>query len=200
MNDYYEPRHLNVKKVIAIIILIGIVFLGITLLVAKKISAPKLLANTEEKDSTTIFYSPDQKESLELLTSFNIKQYNSDLKYLMELRSDANLDIFVSKEEVVKGRNFEEVVENDKQAYLKNFNSSSNVSDVKELNIGENPAYSYSFHYLDNTLYKAFYLQVIWMQVEDTYYIFDIEFPLDDLTLNSNIASAVISNFEIYEK
>jgi len=205
MNNLYEfyekPKHLNVKKVTIVIIIFVIIIITSILLIAKKISDPKNadIPKTEEiSDKTTIFYSEDQSISIEALNSYKLKPYNSNLGYLLELHSDNNLNIFVSKEDTVPSRQLSELVEVDKNIYINKFESYSNLSDTKELSINGNLAYTYSFHYLDKNLKKAFYLQITWLQVDNYIYIFDIEFPLDDLSLNSNISSSILSSFKIY--
>ncbi len=198
MKDFYEePRRLNIKKVVIIGSIFVILLIGLILLIAHKISTKKEPKNTEILANTTIFKSSDNTISIELSNTFNLKPYQSNLDYLMELRSKDNLNIFISKEDALQNRDFSAVVEADKLAFLSNFESYSNLSETKQLSINNNLAYTYSFHYLDKTLNQAFYLQVAWLQIENTYYIFDIEFPLDDLPFNTNIASSVLSSFKI---
>ena len=133
---------------------------------------------------------------MELANSFNLKQYQPKQNYLLELRSENNLNIFVSKANALSNRTLSEIANADKTAFLQNFPNNSNLSDIKELSVNNNLAYTYSFHYLDKNLNQAFYLQVIWLQIGDIYYTFDIEFPLDDLSFNINIATSVLSGFK----
>ena len=195
MYDFYEePRQLNMKKVIIIAVILILIIFSIIMLIARKISKPTETENTTGTAKTITFYSSDNSVSLELPTSFNLKQYKSD--YLLELRSENDLDIFISKENALQNRSLSEIANADKTAYLTNFENYSNLSEIKELSVNNNLAYTYSFHYLDKNLNKAFYLQVVWLQIQDKYYTFDIEFPLDDLDFNVNIATSVLSTFK----
>lgn len=200
MNEFYEePRHLNMKKVIIIVVIFVAIIISIIVLIAKKISTPKEEMAQEVKETSTIFYSNDNSFRIELSNNLNLKSYSSDLNYLLELRSENNLNILIEKENAIKNKELSEIIEADKIAFLNNFESSSNVSDLKELSVNEHLAYTYSFHYLDKALNKAFYLQVVWLQIDDVYYIFDIEFPLEDLSFNTNITSSVLSTFQIVQ-
>lgn len=194
---YEEPRHLNLKKVVIIGIILALIVLAIIFLIARKISTPKENTNSKSSATTTVFKSADNSVTLELPSSYNLKPYESNLGYLIELHSENNLGIFISKENVLENKTLAEIIEADKLAFLSNFDSYSNLSDTKELLVGDNSTYTYSFHYLDKTLNQAFYLQVIWLQIDNTFYIFDIEFPLDDLSFNTNLASSVLSSFKL---
>lgn len=198
MYDFYqEPRHLNKKKVaIASAILVLILFL-IIFLIIHKVSTPKEPEKTKTNPSTTIFESSDHSISIELSNALNLKNCESNLGYVMELRSENNLNIFITKENAIQNQALAEILEADKNTFLGNFESHSNLSETKELSVNGNLAYTYSFHYLDKILNKAFYLQVTWLQIGDSLYIFDIEFPLDDLPFNTNISSSVLSSFKI---
>lgn len=196
-NDFYEePRKLNIKKVVIISIIFVIILFSLIFFIAKKISSPKNASDNNAKESSTVFYSDDNSISIEVSKNFHLKKYDSDLNYLLELRSDDNLNIFISKEKSMQNKELLEVIEADKIAFLNNFEKNSNLSDIKELSVNNNLAYTYSFHYLDQKLATAYYLQVIWLQIKDSYYVFDIEFPLDDLSFNTNIASSILSSFK----
>lgn len=194
---YQEPRQLNIKKVVIISIILLIILILIIVLIARKISSPKENENAKETTASTIFQSSDNSVSIELPKSFKLKSYHSNLNYLMELRSEDELNIFLSKQDMLKNQTLSAIIEADKLTFLNNFESYSNLSDTKELSVNNHLAYTYSFHYLDKTLNQAFYLQVTWLQIEDILYIFDIEFPLDDLPFNTNISSSVLSSFKI---
>ena len=198
MDDFYiENRHLNIKKVIIISIILAIILVSIIILVVKKVSKTEENMQVQVNDTSSTFYSSDNTFSIEISNSFGLKPYSSELGYLLELRSDDNLNIFISKENIIQNKNLSEIIEADKIAYLENFDSYSNLSETKELSVNNNPGYTYSFHYLDKTLNQAFYLQVTWLQVGNEFYIFDIEFPLDDLSFNTNISSSVLASFKI---
>ena len=198
MNDFYEETpKLNIKKVAIIIIIFIILLAFIIVFIAKKISTPKNNTSSVVTETSTIYYSNDKFISIELSNNLNLNTYDSGLGYLLELRSPNNLNIFVSKQDVIQNKDFMKVVNADKLAFLSNFEGYSNLSEIKELSVNNNIAYTYSFHYLDKVLNTAFYLQVIWLQIDNEYYIFDIEFPLNDLSFNTNIVSSVLSTFKL---
>lgn len=197
MNEFYEQtRQLNMKKVICIAVILIILIILIIILIINKSLNKKTSSNEQINEKSTIFYSNDNSISIELSNNLNLKNYNSNLGYLLELRSDNNLNIFISKENAIENKSLLEIVNADKTSFLSTFESSSNLSDIKELSVNNNPAFTYSFHYLDKVLSKAFYIQIAWLQIDNIYYIFDIEFPLNDLSFNTNIASNVLSSFK----
>lgn len=195
---YEEPRKLNIKKVVLISAILIIILICFIVLIVKKVSNSKDENITKNETSTT-FYSHDNSISVELSNSLNLKSYQSNLDYLLELRSENNLNIFIEKKDALPNKTLAEVTEADKIAFLDSFDSCSNLSETKELSVNNNSAYTYSFHYLDKKLNTAFYLQVVWLQIKDSYYIFDIEFPLDDLAFNTNITASVLSSFKVKE-
>ena len=194
---YWEPEHLNIKKVIVILI---IIFLFICLItfqigVQKKTTVPQPVAQENSINQSTIFYSDDKSISVELLNSYKLKKYKSD--YLLELRSHDDLNIFISKNPVIKDKNLSDLIEKEKNNYISNFENTSNISESKNININENTVYTYSFHYLDTNLNTTFYLQVMWIQIGNNYYTFDIEFPLDKLSFFSNVSTSVLYSFSV---
>lgn len=199
---YEEPRHLNIKKVVIACIIFIAILLLIIFAIARKISSPNNTEATKKQENeimqdnnTTTFSSNDNSVRVELSKNLNLTKYDSD--YLLELRSENNLDIFISQRDKIPNRDLLDVVNADKVAFLQNFQSYSNESDIKELSVNNNLAYTYSFHYLDDNLNKAFYLQIVWLEINEHYYIFDIEFPLNDLSFYTNLVTSVLASFTI---
>lgn len=210
--DYFYidmgPKRLNKKKIIivsAIIVAILLIILTIIIKKPKKDSTQAQKTNTAPENTTVIqdtsvvYYSNDKSISVKLPSNLNLEKANTEgLNYLLELRSDENLDIFISKKDIFSDKNFSTIVSLDQKSYLETFSNTSNLSELKELNVNGYQSYTYSFHYLDTSLSQAFYLQVIWIQVDNAYYIFDIEFPLDELSFYTNISTKVLSSFRTY--
>lgn len=195
---YEEPRHLNFKKVVIISVVLIIILLLVILLIAKKIATSEKTLEPQTQttqNTTTTFSSNDNTVRVELSNHLNLTKYESN--YLLELRSENNLGIFISKKDAISNRELSDIVNADKIAFLQNFEKSSNISDIKELSVNNNLAYTYSFHYLDTKLNKAFYLQIAWLQIDNQYYVFDIEFPLDDLSFYTNLVTSVLASFSI---
>ena len=92
---------------------------------------------------------------------------------------------------------FSELVEADLKSYVSQFENSSNISNVSEFDRGGKPAYTYSLHYLDTNTKTAFYIQTIWIEHNNKYYIIDIEFPLNSLNENSKIINEVLNSIVI---
>ena len=196
---YWEPQLLNMKKVLVIILIVIILIACISVNIIKKNntteSEQQSISNTKVQNKSSIFYSDDKSISIELLNSYKLKKYDSD--YLLELRSDDNLNIFVDKNPAIENKNLSDLMEKDKTAFLSTFEASSNISEIKQISINDNPIYTYSFHYLDNNLNTTFYLQVMWLQIDDTYYTFDVEFPLDSLSFFTNVPTSVLYSFSV---
>ena len=123
MYDFYqEPRHLNKKKVAIVSAILVLILVLIIFLIARKISAPSKEPEKQESNPTTaVFESPDHSICVELSNALNLKNCESDLGYVMELRSENNLNIFISKESAIQNQALSEILEADKNTFLSNF-------------------------------------------------------------------------------
>lgn len=200
MEDTFETnKKLNLKKVfIAIIIALFLLVIIIELVL-------NLFKNSNTEKSTnsnpnSIFMDKDETISLNLSKKYELSQYVPKQNYLLELRSQNNLNIFVSKKELIENRILKDVISADRRQYIGNFSAYSNLSDINEISTTseKTSGYTYSFHYLDNNTNQTFYLQIIWIESETGYYVIDIEFPLDNLDTYSNIITETASSFRIY--
>lgn len=197
MNELFQfHRELNIKKVliIAVIILLLIFLIFFAPKIFKK-AAEKRIENSEPNKT---FISNDNSISLVLLKEYGFSEYKPKQNYILELRTENNIDIFVSHKELIENRNFNNIVSTDRDSYIKTFSTYSNLSEIADLTIDGNQAYSYSFHYLDNRV--TYYLQVIWVKTNNGYYIIDIELPLDTLNSNYNIINDIVTNFKIRDE
>lgn len=201
MEDNIEiNKKLNLKKVfIAIIIGLFLLVVIIELIVNSfKNSETKKIDNS---NPNSIFMDNEENISLNLSKKYELSQYKPKQNYLLELRSQNNLNIFVSKKELIENRSLKDVISADRRQYLQNFSAYSNLSDVNEISTTseKTSGYTYSFHYLDNNTNQTFYLQIIWIESETGYYVIDIEFPLDNLDTYSSIITEAASSFRIYD-
>lgn len=197
MNKVFEFRkELNIKKIIIVILIIALI-VGIVIWKYSSSTEPKENKKVEDTNPNTTFYSENQNISLELSKDYNFTQYLPANNYLLELRNDDNLNIFISEENVLENKNLSEIVSADQTAYLSNFDKHSNLSSVTEFDRNGKPAYTYSFHYLDSKTKTAYYLQTIWIESGEKYYILDIEFPLNSLNENSKIINDVLNSLTI---
>ena len=206
MDEYdflsYEPpkKQLNIKKVVIISI---IVIATIIVIIAIFSYSPKERTETppmqevvvEVPDPNLLYFDISRSISIELSTNYNLQPYNSEGKYLIELRSDENVHIFISKKDILPNKKLNPVVTADRLVFVESFNNISNLSEVKDVLVNGVPACTYSFHYLSN-LNKIFYIQVTWLELNNCYYVFDIEFPLNDLITNSNLVTETLITFK----
>ena len=197
MNEIFEFRkELNIKK---ILIALLIIFIIAGLILWKVFSPSEKSSSITIKDEVTEskFYSKNKNFSLTLSSSYNFTQHESTTNYILELRNENNLNIFVAEENLLQNISFSELVEADLKSYVSQFENSSNISNVSEFDRGGKPAYTYSLHYLDTNTKTAFYIQTIWIEHNNKYYIIDIEFPLNSLNENSKIINEVLNSIVI---
>lgn len=198
MNELFAfHKELNIKKILIILIIILIIVISI-FFIHKSKTSPDIKVNKKDNKSNSIFTSDDGSISLEFSSEYNFSKYTPIQDYILELRSDNNANIFISKKDILENRDLKSIVTSDRTSYIKEFKSYSNLSDIAELTLNNHQAFSYSFHYLDNR--TPYYLQIIWVQIENSYYIIDIEFPLDSLETNSNIITNLLTTFKIIDK
>ena len=193
MNEIYSyHKELNIKKIIFLIILI------IVLLISSSIIIYKLLIMEPEEtpqEEFSTFYDSNNSISITLSKKYNLVSVDSD-DYLLKLKSTKNLGIFISNNELLN-KTIEEVANADLKTYIQSFSETSDVSNLEEFKINDNLGYTYSFHYLDSQTETVFYLQVIWININNEFYTFDFEFPLDDLNDYTDIINETLDNFKI---
>ena len=199
MHEIFNFRkQLNITKVLVFsTITVIILITSIIFFIPKKdnVHSSKSLPITNE-DQILPFEDKNKQISLSLNNSYGLKQFDSTQDYILELRSDKDLNIFIEKEDLIKDRILYNIVTQDKEIYIKEFSSKSNISDIREVTFKNNSkGYTYCFHYQDPKTKKPYYLQIIWAQGNDGYYVISIDFPLDMLTTFSGIINEVINKF-----
>ncbi|MBR3512455.1 MAG: hypothetical protein IKN74_05845 [Clostridia bacterium] len=204
-NNYYEPRKkFNITK---LLILIAIILLIIGIVVFSKNGKSENVTNTGPSSSQSepsspssafAYFSDDSGSvSIELKSLYNLKKLSPTNNHLLELRSEENLSIYVSKLPASEEDNFAEIVNNDKENFKTKVQFFSNVSELKELKIGSIPAYIYSLQYLDVESKAVYYLQVVWLYKGDSYYVIDIEYPLDNESNFSSVLTETLKTLNI---
>ena len=192
-------RRLNIKKVIIAVLILMLLIISIIVFAISRIPVnPDENTNfkRESENSTTeIFTDIENTISVEIPKKYKLVQAHNN-EYLIKLSSKENVDVYISTIDRIEGRDLYAIARADKLAYLESYNSYSNASELKELEVNGNKAYMYSFHYLDENLNKAFYIQVILLEIGEKIYILDIDFPLDDLVLYTNLATETLSTFK----
>ena len=195
---FNSHKQLNIKKIsIAVFIILFLIILLFDLFsnLFKEETTTIQERTQEAQNPNTIFYNNDKTISIELSKQYELSQYTSSNNYLLELRSPNNLDIFISKIDLVDGKTLKEVASADSNSYIENFKTYSNLSSLSEFDINNTTAYTYSFHYLDSSNKTPFYLQIIWLQTENYYYIFDVEFPVEDMENYTKIVNEILTSF-----
>ena len=173
------------KKVIVIIILIVIISI-ILFFMTRSILQIINYSKTGKTTPSKIYYSPDKTINVildkDLNKAYKFKQYTPLNDYLIELRSENNIDLFIAKKEKLEDKDLNQVVELDCNDYSSQFTNVSNVSSIQEFHtdLSKN-AYTYSLQYLEKQSRTPFYLQVAWLEFNDCYYVIDIEMPLNIL-------------------
>ena len=103
----------------------------------------------------------------------------------------------IEKEKIIPDRILYNIVNKDKEIYIKEFSTTSNISDIREVSFTNgSKGYTYCFHYQDSKTKKPYYLQIILAQGIDNYYVISIDFPLDKLTTFSGIINEIISKIK----
>ena len=193
-------RRLNVKKVIIAILILLLLIVSIVVFSISRMSInpENNIGNKEQIDNATtdVFTDIEDTISIEIPKKYKMVQSHNN-EYLIKLSSEEHVDVYISTIDKIEGRNLFSMARADKLAYLESYNSYSNASELKELEVNGNKAYMYSFHYLDENLNKAFYIQVILLEIGEKIYIFDIDFPLQDLVLYTNLATETLSTFKV---
>ena len=197
MNYLIKYSKLNIKKVLIVSISIILILLIIVFFVLSQRSKLEQKNYGEKLGNNKVFYILSKEVQVIIPKSYELKQFNTYTNYLLELRNEKSLNVFVSKLTVESDRTIKNIIQADRETYIKEFNSISNLSDIKELSINNNPTYTYSFHYLDKNQNKAFYLQIVFMQMNNNLYVFDFDFPLEDLSMYSNFITDFLNNFKV---
>ena len=200
--DNIETEQLNKKKVVMAISIGFLLIISIIVFIISRVGAKNIEKETEitmqvPESKVTTYSDANNSISIELDKKYNLVQaQNND--YLIKLSSDKDVDVYISKLEGLEGRELSSIARADRLAYLESYNTYSNSSDLRELDINGNQAYTYSFHYLDENLKKAFYIQVVLLKIGNDIYVFDVDFPLDELNFYTNLLPETLSTFRTY--
>ena len=137
MNEIFNFRkQLNITKVLVFsTITVIILITGIIFFIPNKdnVNSSKSLPITNE-DQILPFEDKNKQISLSLNNSYGLKQFDSTQDYILELRSDKDLNIFIEKEDLIEDRILYNIVTQDKEIYIKEFSSKSKLSLSKPTN------------------------------------------------------------------
>ena len=110
-------KQLNIKKVIFVVCIIFLLLIAIIGFVGKTIEETKKQA-VAEANPNTVFYDANKQISIELSKKYALTQYTPTKDYLLEVRSNKNLDIFISQKDILENRNLQDVVSADKITFI----------------------------------------------------------------------------------
>lgn len=197
MNEIFSFRkELNIKKILIVVAIAAVItFLVFHIIFSSFNNKNENIIENENPIAT--FSSTDNRFSIEFPKEYGFVSYSPSGDKLLELRNDKNLNIFVSSKDLMSNKSLSDIVSADITSYLEEFSNSSNISGITEFVHNEKPAFTYSFHYLDFSSKTTYYLQVMWLEYENNYYIIDVEFPLDDLYDNTSIINDILNNFKV---
>ena len=197
MNEIFSfSKELTIKKILIVVAIAAV----ITFLVFHIIFSSFNNKNEniiEDENPIATFSSTDNRFSIEFPKEYGFVSYSTSGDKLLELRNDKNLNVFVSSKDLISNKSLSDIVSADITSYLEEFSNSSNISEITEFVHNEKPAFTYSFHYLDFETKTTYYLQVMWLEYVNNYYIIDVEFPLDDLYDNTSIINDILNNFKV---
>ena len=197
MNEIFSFRkELNIKKILIVVAIAAVItFLVFHIIFSSFNNKNENIIENENPIAT--FSSTDNRFSIEFPKEYGFVSYSPSGDKLLELRNDKNLNIFVSSKDLISNKSLSDIVSADITSYLEEFSNSSNISGITEFVHNEKPAFTYSFHYLDFSSKTTYYLQVMWLEYENNYYIIDVEFPLNDLYDNTSIINDILNNFKV---
>ena len=215
MNDYYSyERKLNIKKVIIAIAIFLAIVIVISVAITKnndtnnttatpnvevQSSSPSVPEKEEKKElSTNVVYQDINKTiSVELKRSYGLEVIPPQDNRLLILQSTDNLSLYISKLDLIPNRDFLDVVTADKDSYVNNIGPYSNLTELRELQIGSLRAFTYGLQFLETTSNSAYILQIVWLETPDCYYVFDVEYPLSDDIYFQTVLTEALSTFSI---
>ena len=205
-NDFYLEKKLNIKKVIICVSVA--LFLLIIIIVAIKAKKPtnntntSLLTNSTTEQPTTnnhnyIYQDENKTISVELKKAYKLQYAPLENERILVLKSEDNLSLYISRMDLVQDHELLEIVAHDQQYYIEKVGKHSNVTEIRELQVGSLRAYTYGLHYLDESTNTAYLLQVVWLESPEGYYIFDVDYPLSDDVYYQSLMREVLSTFTI---
>lgn len=200
MNEFFEiHQNFDTKKIIffslIVIFLIFIIVISRTL----KNNSATTLENQLSSSSSTTFFDKENILGITLPKKYNLSLSPEDNnEHILNLKSDKNLNISITKTDLIENKTIEEICNLDKEHYITNFENVKNVSNLTESKVKEYPAYTYTFNYSVSDV--EIFFQTIWIKCENNYYILDVSFPQNDFEQFTNLINEILNSFEINNK
>lgn len=195
MNNIFEfHRELNIKKVIGLCICIVCIIILVIFLNLK--NTEKNFKKQELSNPYKTYTSSDNRVSLEFPKRYNLQKVETSS--LLQLQSNEGLVINIEEEPIVFGKSLNEISNSDKEIYIKKFENTFDISDLKEFSLENSNAlssYTYSFKCISQE--TTYNLQVFWIQANTCYYVINIAFPETDTSKYQGLESEIISSFKM---
>lgn len=195
--NFNQPNKSKIVTATAIAFLIVILAFSYIITHPKPKKAEPKTAEYTETNPSSVFTDYNKTIQIELSNIYGFGQYKpKNDTHLLELRTNNDVNIYISRIAKVEGKNLLSVANADKKSFTESFSKTSNISTVKETVISGKNVATYSFHYLDEPYKKAFYIQVAVLEYSNCFYILDIEFPQDNISSYANLVKDAISSFK----
>ncbi len=196
-NFDFNFRNLERKQITLIVSIIVSIIILITIISIFAINShKKTLSFGEDLGENRLFTGKNDSVKVTVSKDYKLKQYNTYLDYLLELRNDNNLSIFVKKldNSLIGNKTLANLIRGDRTTYIKEFNSVTNLSEITDFTVNNNSASTYNFQYVDTKQNQTYYLQVVFLQIDNNIYVFDFDFPIESSDYN-NLVNDFLNNF-----
>lgn len=195
MNEIFNfHKKLNLQKIIIISIILLFIIVVLVELISNALNKMKENKNIV---TTQTFYDENKSLSIALPSTYKLEQNNTTSNYLIEIKSPQSLQILISKKELISERSLSDIVFADRNAYTKNYQEISNVSEISSILVNkELESYTYTFDYKNDN--QKYCIQIIWIKAQDGYYIIDINYLETLKNTFSNLVKEITSSFNIY--
>lgn len=193
----FNFRNLEQKQKTLIVGIIVSIIILITLISIFAINShKKALSFGKDLGENRLFTGKNDSVKVTVSKEYKLKQYNTYLDYLLELRNDNNLSIFVKKldNSLIGNKTLANLIRGDRTTYIKEFNSVTNLSEITDFNVNNNSASTYNFQYVDTNQNQTYSLQVVFLQIDNNIYVFDFDFPTENSNY-SNLVNDFLNNF-----
>ena len=200
-----EKKQINwVKVIIAIAIVIILIGILIYFIFFRNISGNNSIISNLPLTGNQLFNDKTNSISLDIPRKYNLSEFDSNTNHVLELKSPSDLRVLVSYESAYIGEDDSKIINfisSDRDIYLKNYENTTNVSDIKQDIVKDKKIYFYTFDYTNSN--KSYTLETIWITNDYGYYIIDINhLKVDDENNDTykTIHSDVLNGFDFIKK
>ena len=191
---FFKPK-LNKIKIIIILLIIAII-LGIATFVFLNFYNNNPNSNTlvNKKNSN---YLVDNNFTISVDSSYNLKDFSPKNNFLLELHSENNFNVYISKLENPDNYSLYMISKADLSSYPSNFQNVTELSELKNVTLNGFDSYSYSFKYLDSTNSVNYYMNIFLVQIRNSIYVFNFDFPVSNLNSFNSMVSNIVNSISV---